>query len=163
MRFKVIAIIFLLVILNMTVLYAEETAKNTEVKNAESNKLTEELSSDDENVREKAIDRIFSEAIATIRESVKLSSEKENVTDSEKRMVDLTMNALEKYAEKTSDIKGEIKGNLNKLLSDPDTREIIAPFIGVFLEVIKEEIAKEKAEVSGEKSDKSGNKSSEKK
>ena len=146
----------------MTVLYAEETVKNTEATNAESNKLTEELSSDDENVRGKAIDRIFSEAIATVRESVKLSSEKRMSQIANKKWLDLTLNALEKYAEKTSDIKGEIKGNLNKLLSDPDTREIIAPFIGVFLEVIKEEIAREKAEVSGEKSDKSDNKSSEK-
>ena len=149
----------------MTVIYAEETVKNTEERaaNAESNKLTEDLSSDDENVREKAIDRIFSEAIATVKESVKFSSEKENATESEKRIIDLTLNVLEKYAEKSSDIKGEIKGNLNKLLSDPDTREIIAPFIGVFLEMIKEEIAREKAEVSGEKTDKSVDNKGEKK
>ncbi len=163
MRVKLIGIIFLLVMLNMTVLYAEEAVKNTEkaVNDTGSDKLTEELSSDDENVREKAIDRIFSEAIATVKESVKFSSEKENVTDSEKKIVDLTMNVLEKYAEKSSDIKGEIKSDLNKLLSDPDTREIIAPFIGVFLQVIKEEIAREK--VSGEKSEERGDKSSEKK
>jgi len=163
MRVKLIGIIFLLVMLNMTVLYAEEAVNNTEkaVNDTGSDKLTEELSSDDENVREKAIDRIFSEAIATVKESVKFSSEKENVTDSEKKIVDLTMNVLEKYAEKSSDIKGEIKSDLNKLLSDPDTREIIAPFIGVFLQVIKEEIAREK--VSGEKSEERGDKSSEKK
>lgn len=163
MRVKLISIILLLIVFNMTALYAEEIVKNTEkaVTDTGSDKLTEELSSDDESVREKAIDRIFSEAIATVKESVKLSGKKENVTDSEKKIVDLTLNALEKYSEKSSDIKGEIKGNLNKLLSDPDTREIIVPFIGVFLQVIKEEVAREK--VSNEKSDKSGDKSCENK
>ncbi|MEQ8187670.1 MAG: hypothetical protein ABRQ39_06820 [Candidatus Eremiobacterota bacterium] len=163
MRVKLICIVCLLIMLNMAVLYGEETAKNTEkaLVDTETDKLTEELSSDDESVREKALDRIFSEAIATVKESVKFSTDKQNVTDSEKKIVDLTMNVLEKYAEKSSDIKGEIKGDLNKLLSDPDTREIIAPFIGVFLQVIKEEVAREK--VSGEKSDGAGDKSSDKK
>jgi len=163
MRVKLICIVFLLIMLNMTVLYGEEIVKNTEkaVVDTGTDKLTEELSSDDASVREKAIDRIFSEAIATVKESVKFSTEKGNVTDSEKKIVDLTMNVLEKYAEKSSDIKGEIKGDLNKLLSDPDTREIIAPFIGVFLQVIKEEVAREK--VSGEKSDGAVDKSSDKK
>ncbi|MEQ8169747.1 MAG: hypothetical protein ABRQ38_12720 [Candidatus Eremiobacterota bacterium] len=163
MRVKLIGIIFLLAMLNMTVLYAEEAVKNTEkaVGHTGTDKLTEELSSDDASVREKAIDRIFSEAIATVKESVKFSTDKGNVTDSEKKIVDLTMNVLEKYAEKSSDIKGEIKGDLNKLLSDPDTREIIAPFIGVFLQVIKEEVAREK--VSVEKSEGAVDKSSDKK
>ena len=163
MRVRLIGIIVLLAMLNMTVLYAEEAVKNTEkaVGHTGTDKLTEELSSDDASVREKAIDRIFSEAIATVKESVKFSTDKGNVTDSEKKIVDLTMNVLEKYAEKSSDIKGEIKGDLNKLLSDPDTREIIAPFIGVFLQVIKEEVAREK--VSVEKSEGAVDKSSDKK
>ena len=139
MKLKVIICLLIVLLVNITLVYGEETVKTTE-----SDKLVRELSSDDESVREQAIDRLFSEAMETIKESVKISSEKENTTDQEKKLTELTMNALEKYAEKSSNIKGEIKGNLNKLLSDPDTREIIAPFIGAFLEILKEEIKKEK-------------------
>jgi hypothetical protein len=156
MKLKVMTILFLLVILitNMKVIYAEETAKEDTSKTTqeaitENDKLAEKLGSEDEKVRSEAIDKIFSDVLKTVEESVKKSDE--NASDQDKRLTELTVKAFEKYAEKSSDIKGEIKDNVNKLLSDPETRELIAPFIGEFLNILKEEIAKDMNKSSADK------------
>jgi hypothetical protein len=138
MKFKVIFIILLLIILtvNVKVIYAQETGKISETA-----KLAEDLCSDDANVRDGAIDEILSEGIDTIADAIRNSRSDDRLSEEDERFMELALGIFTQIAHSPA-VKGKLKESINEALSDSDTREIVVPVIGIFLEILKEKAAK---------------------
>ncbi|HPZ10266.1 MAG TPA: hypothetical protein PL110_19405 [Candidatus Eremiobacteraeota bacterium] len=140
MNTRVIIISVVIVLLSITftsTIYAEES-----LKTLVNDKIIEDLQSEDLTLREKAIDKVVSAGLETIKgivEKANIEENSNNLSGEEKEILNLTMGLLEKFALKNSET---VKASLADMLKVRENREIIVPFLEVFLKMLNKELVK---------------------
>ncbi len=144
MKFKVIMLILLLCFITLYgVSYAEETQEETNTDPGKYDKIVEDLKSEDESVRDSAIDELLEEVLDSLQIIVDRADVDKtgNLGDEhEQRIRSLMRDTLVQVSEKP---KENIKETFKGVLDNKETRELIAPFMGVFLEIMQVELDKQ--------------------
>ena len=160
MRLKVIVILMFLIFslsgtLNICMAEPGTATTGTEQTGTMDKRLMNDLTSEDDAVRERAIDEFVTQFTTDIEQIIKESKVGTNseMKEQDEQIRSMLVEAFQKYSEKH---KEKLKTSLSQILDNPDTREIIAPFFGVIMEMIKTEMKKELNKVTEE--DKENNK-----
>ena len=139
-----VKVLFLLLIISLTFTvlpcYGEEGNDSSDSTKHE--KIVEDLKSDNEEVRDNAIDELILEVLESLEVIVdKAEVDKSGTIEEEhsRRIKILMKDTLDKVSKQPRE---QVKEAFKDILDSEDSREIIAPFMGVFLEIMQAELDK---------------------